>query len=239
MKTEIIPAIMPESRQDLENKVAQVKDFVKTVQIDIMDGRFVPEQTWPYAGPGVYTEDFLATLQEEDGLPFWDRIDYEADLMIQNPENEIEQWIIAGVKRVIFHTESTTPENMAALLTKLRSRFIKGVKDSLVTLEIGLAINTVTSNDVLKPYIEQIDFVQFMGIETIGFQSQPFDERVLEKISTLRAAYPELIISVDGAVNHETAPRLLKAGANRLVSGSAVFGAEDIKQAIDELKKRD
>src|SRR3989338_570743 len=92
------------------------------------------------------------------------------------------------------------------------------------------------------PYIEDdgkplpIDFAQFMGIEKIGFQGQLFDERVLGKIADLRERFPKVIISVDGGVNMKNAPRLIKAGANRLVSGSTIFESDNIKDAIEKLK---
>ena len=76
-----------------------------------------------------------------------------------------------------------------------------------------------------------------MGIAKIGYQGEPFDERAPEQINQLRVKYPNLAISVDGGVSLETAPLLKAAGANRLVAGSAIFGASDIALAIRELKK--
>jgi ribulose-phosphate 3-epimerase len=75
-----------------------------------------------------------------------------------------------------------------------------------------------------------------MGIAKIGYQGQPFDERVLEQINQIRLASPNLPISVDGGVDVTTEPLLKAAGATRLVSGSAVFGAEDIGDAISSLE---
>ena len=75
-----------------------------------------------------------------------------------------------------------------------------------------------------------------MGIEKIGFQGQSFDERVLHKVNDLRERFPELIISIDGGVSLETAPLLIKAGANRLVAGSAILKSEDIEKTIKEFQ---
>jgi ribulose-phosphate 3-epimerase len=75
-----------------------------------------------------------------------------------------------------------------------------------------------------------------MGIAEIGYQGQQFDERVVAKIMKLRNMSPDIIISVDGGVNFETAPILIHAGANRLVSGSAIFKSEDINSTIKKLQ---
>jgi ribulose-phosphate 3-epimerase len=75
-----------------------------------------------------------------------------------------------------------------------------------------------------------------MGIKNVGFQGQDMDEKVYETISAIRAKYPELPISVDGGVTLENAGDLVDAGATRLVSGSAIFGSNNPKEAIDYLK---
>ena len=103
-------------------------------------------------------------------------------------------------------------------------------------VEIGVALNTTTPIETIKPIISKVDFIQCMGIEKIGYQGEPFDERVLEQISELRKIYPELIISVDGSVNETTAPLLVKAGANRLVVGSAIMNSYDVRETIREFE---
>lgn len=207
-KIEIIPAIMPESFNDLNEKHSLVKDFVNTVQIDVMDGEFVPSKDWPYIGGELENINF----------------DFGVDLMVSNPEEVIESWVGAGAKRVIIHIEST--ENIEEAFLKIPS-----------DIEVGIALNTTTPNEQIYPLIEKIDFVQFMGIEKIGYQGQEFDERVIEKIKDLRSKYSRVIISVDGAVSLETAPRLIEAGANRLAVGSAIFKSDNIEETIKQLKK--
>jgi ribulose-phosphate 3-epimerase len=103
-------------------------------------------------------------------------------------------------------------------------------------LEIGIAINTTTDIKKLEPFINFVDFVQCMGIEKIGYQDEPFDERVLKQIKDLRLKYPELKISVDGSVNENTASLLIKAGADRLVIGSLLLQSYDIKETIKEFE---
>jgi ribulose-phosphate 3-epimerase len=101
---EIIPAVMPSSYDDLEDKLAAVAPHVKLVQIDIMDGVFVRSKSWPYLGD---TASFEALLHEDAGMPFWEKLDFEVDLMVTHPETVIDDWITAGASRIIIHVEST------------------------------------------------------------------------------------------------------------------------------------
>lgn len=218
---------MPKDFEEVSAKAGLVHRFVKSVQIDIMDGQLTPSRSWPYFEG--QEESFEKVASGEVGLPHWKEIDYEADLMIVNPEESFTDWVNAGFHRIIIHIESTS---------KLRDilREWKGV------VEIGVAINIDTDNSALTPFLDEesgnaVDFVQFMGIATIGFQGSPFDSRVVEKIVSLRQAYPQVIISVDGGVNLESAPSLIQAGANRLVAGSAIFGSESVEMTIEDFKK--
>jgi len=133
-------------------------------------------------------------------------------------------------KRIIFHIEAM--ENLEDF-----KNFLEGIdpytRDSI---SIGVAINTTTPLDQIFPLINDIDFVQCMGIEKIGFQGQKFDERVVEKIQTLKEKYPDLIISVDGAMDFNTAEIIIAAGATRFTSGSTILKSQDIKETISEFK---
>ena len=236
---DIIPAIIPESFEDLKDKMSLVKGLVKTVQMDVCDGQFVPSACWPYRNDD---GEFENILKEDDGFPFWQDMDFEADLMIADPERGgAENFIKAGAKRIILHIESS--KAMLDFVKKLRKEY-GYFGEAAVTVEIGIGINIATPNAVLDEYLAEdaegrtlADFVQFMGIDKIGYQSQPFDPEVLTKIRDLRAKYPSAIISIDGGVNFENAHDLVEAGVNRLVSGSAIYGSEDIKEAIEEMRK--
>ena len=103
-------------------------------------------------------------------------------------------------------------------------------------IEVGLAINPDTSLSEIEIYMDNVDFVQCMGIANIGYQGEPFDERALLHVNALRVRYPNMPIAVDGGVSMETAHDLIAAGATRLVSGSAVFGAKDMSVAIEGLR---
>ncbi len=226
--TEVIPAVLVKSFEELREKISQVVSLAPMVQIDICDGKFVDNITWPMQG---YNQESVESiLNEENGLPYWDSLDFEFDLMVANAHTQFEFFTRLGAKRIIFHLEAEGDP------VKFKE-FLEGLdmytKDNI---QIGVAINTTTPIDDLKNIISYIDFVQCMGIEHIGVQGEKFDPRVLEQIKALRATYPELIISVDGSVNEDTAPLLVKAGANRLVVGSALMHSYDVRETIRELK---
>lgn len=218
---EIIPAIMPKNYDDLVEKIGLFAGVVPLVQIDIMDGKFVPNRTWPY-NPG--DQHFEKISREEEGMPEWETIYFEADLMVQNPEEVVGQWVMAGAQRIIIHGEGIHN------FDTIRDIVPKG------TIELGIALNPSTPLSSIEPYLGRVDFVQCMGIARIGFQGEPFDERVLEQIRSLRALRPDMPISVDGAVNFETAEMLVEAGATRLVSGSAILKSADVSSAVENLR---
>lgn len=232
---EIIPAIMPDSADDLRAKARKVKDYVGLVQIDIMDGVYVSSKSWPYLQGGTQKDEYFAALMRQDeGLPYWDTLDYELDLMIQAPERHLSEWLPLGASRLIFHIESILDKDLF-----FRGELFEGEARTIAgetIIEVGLAIDPGTNIQEIFPYVPKVDFVQCMGIAKIGYQGQPFDERALLHIERLRREFPDLTISVDGAVNRNTARVLKDAGVTRLVSGSAIFNSEDVERAIFTLK---
>jgi len=243
---DVIPAILPKNFSELEEAMDAVAGLVPLVQIDITDGRFVSNTSWPYSGvasgrAASYDENFAEILAEHADFPFLNELDFEVDLMVANPAEVWRDWVRAGAKRLIIHAESLP--NAAELATFLKIiRAEVPADESFLHIDIGVALNPDTPNSVLEPLLvgsvanpALADFVQFMGIARIGFQGQLFDERVLGKISDLRARFPKVTMSVDGGVNVETAPRLVSAGANRLAIGSALFKEEDILLALNKI----
>ena len=228
---EVIPAIMPRDFGDIAAKVARVAPYVSFVQLDIMDGDFVPEKTWPYLGEIM---DFKKLEREEIALPEWEKINYEIDLMVSSPDRDAFEWIGAGASRIIIHIESYP--DFKKIIEQIH-RECGRASESSTAVEVGIAINTNTALEELEPLLPLTDFVQQMGIDQIGYQGEPFSEKVIERITALRKKHPELIISVDGAVNAESAPRLIAAGVSRLVSGSFIFEHNDPKEAIEILRK--
>lgn len=230
--TEVIPAILVDSFEELRESISKVANLVSVVQIDMCDGKFTPHTSWPlseFKGDRS-TAAIDGILSEEEGLPYWDSLDFEFDLMVANAHKDFEFYTRLGAKRIVFHIEAE------GNITEFKE-FLEGLDMYMrENVQIGVALNTTTPIENIKSIISNIDFVQCMGIEHIGQQGEPFDERVLEQIKTLRATYPELIISVDGSVNENTAPLLVEAGANRLVVGSALISSFDVRETIRELE---
>lgn len=218
--TEIIPAILPKDFAEVVDKVSYVVGMADSVQIDVCDGQFVHNPTWPYRKPD---DNFEKILREEEGLPNWEELDYEIDLMANKPEERVDEWVVAGAARIIIHVEATG--DVAKAIGILEGR-----------CEIGLALGMDTPLTVIEPYREKIQFIQLMGIDNVGFQHQPFDDGVLGRIKEARIMYPGLPISIDGGVSLETAPGLIEAGADRLVVGSAIFDHENVAEAIQKFK---
>lgn len=205
---QIIPALLPKNQTELGTKVKKLLGVVSHVQVDVCDGVFVSSKT------------------QFQNLPSMEEIEYELDLMIDKPERSIEDYVEMQPARIVVHLESVSDHvNLFLALEKIRG-----------IIEVGLSISNDTPNHVLEKYIEDCDFIQLMGISKIGSQGNPFDDRVLEKISYFHTQYPEMIISVDGSVNQETIRRLADAGATRFVAGSAIVNDGDIVENIEKLE---
>jgi len=219
----IIPAIMPKNFSDLEHKVNLVAQHTDTVQIDIMDGTFVPNKTWPYPLPDAR---FTALQHEDEGLPFWETMNYELDLMVRHPDEHFEQWVKLGPSRIIVHVESLAhPQQFFESVQSLRS-----------LIEIGISFDNSTGAEAVLPYLPFVDCVQVMGIARVGFQGQPFDDRALYNIKQIQKAVPDMQITVDGAVGKDTIKKLFDAGVTRFVAGSAVFHDDTIEDNIRDLE---
>ena len=209
----IVPAIIPTSLAHLKESIDLVAPFTHEVQVDIVDGVFVPFTSWPYVAGGNIA----------DMAPFSSGGLVEVDLMLMEPETVLAEYVKAGARRVVVHLESVRDfEKILALKKEF-------------DFKLGFSINNDTSLTTLIDVIAHADYVQLMGIAHIGSQGQPFDERVLTTIATLRAAYPTLLISIDGSVNTETVGKLAHAGANRCVSGSAILKQENPEEAYNTL----
>ena len=226
--TEVIPAVLAKDINDLRQKIANVVNVAHIVQIDICDGKFVESTSWPMQRDDI--ESTSKILEEEEGLPYWENLDFEFDLMVKDAIKQFDFFVRLGARRIIFHLEAEDENELKDFINSIDPY-------TRETLEIGIAINTKTPIEKLDIYINSIDFVQCMGIEHIGYQGEPFDEKVLDQIKNLKSKYPDLIISVDGSVNEETAPLLVEAGANRLVAGSVLMRSFDIKETIKELSE--
>ena len=218
----VVPAVLPSSREDLYQKLALFTRIpsVDRIQIDVVDGKFAAPISWPYSAP----MELRNMVARGDTLPEIDHIAYEIDLMCFDVLHAVDDWLALGVSRLTFHAESAT--DLPRLLASARTRHENGL------ISFGCALNTVSNLALIESCIDQIEYVQFMGIERIGRQGQPFDPRVLEKVGTFSAQHPDIAIQVDGGVSLENARTLVALGVSHLVIGSAILRAADPAAAL-------
>jgi ribulose-phosphate 3-epimerase len=222
---EIIPAVLVDDFKELQEKIELIKLGTKRIQIDICDGQFTPNATWPYRKPD---NNFEMLIREDQSLPAWETIDYEFDLMVNKPEEVVDDWVSAGASRIVLHAES-------------KGNIVKAIEMLADRVEIGIALNIGTPISAIQTISDglkdgKIDFVQIMGIDHIGFQGQEFDEKAINKVKEVKNLYPDMPVSVDGGVSLETAPKLIEAGADRLIVGSAIINAENPLGALEEFQ---
>jgi ribulose-phosphate 3-epimerase len=237
---EIIPAILPRDYEDLKNKIALVRNVCKLVQVDICDGVLVKSVTWPFisksAGGGDLLnnnldENFIRIFNEREGMPFWEDIDFELDLMVVDAVENFDIYTKLGPKRMIFHLEAVGD------LTEFKN-FLEGIDNYIRdTIDFGVAISPNMDTSQVLPLVNSVDFVQVMGVDHEGLQGEDFDPKCLEHIKILKEKFPDLIISVDGGVNLETAKVLIDNGVDRLVAGSAIFHTNDIIDTMEQFRE--
>ena len=211
----IAPSILAADFAHLGKDIEMVnKSQAQWFHLDVMDGVFVPNISY--------------------GMPIIDRINQLTDkvldvhLMIIEPDRYISTFRQVGADILTVHYEAST--HLHRTLQAIKAEGMKA----------GVALNPHTPVSVLEDVIEELDLVLIMSVNP-GFGGQKFIEntyRKIEKLAAMKKEYnPALIIEVDGGVNTENAPKLIAAGADALVAGSAVFNAENPTEYIDELVK--
>ena len=212
----VIPSLPAQSYEELAALSEALKGSASELQVDIVDGKFVPSVSWPFTEAEPMEElKKLKTISNNQSLAI--------DCMIAEPEQYLDLFVSVGAKRVIVHMGST--KKFEHILNHAKTHGYK----------VGLACTNDTYSDEMEKYIGNFDYVQVMGIRHVGQQGQPFDERTPETVRALRAAHPDMEIAVDGGVNKETIPKLKQAGANRFAPGSAVAKQADPKAAYEAL----
>lgn len=224
--SEIIPAIIPKNFEDLEEKTSGVRGLAPLLQTDVLDGSLAPVRSWPYQSPTKRDIFFDKIISEQEGFPFWRELEFEAHLMVREPERIINDWVAAGAARIIVQIEGVSD--------------FKRVREAAAgRVPLGVAITLDTPREKLTNIAVDIEVIQLMGwkFKELGHQGRPFDAATVDAVGELRRAYPRYIISVDGGVNLENAPALLRAGADRLVVGSAIFGSANPREAFQEFNR--
>ncbi len=211
----IAPSILSGDFGKLADEAKRIEDAgADAVHVDIMDGHFVPNLT---LGPKA-----CAAINRSTDL-FLD-----VHLMMYNPYDYVERFVEAGADRITFHVEVT--EEVGDTLDYIRKCNVKG----------GLAISPETTVEVLPEFLNKCDLVLLMCVHP-GFGGQAFMPEVLEKIRFIKDAIDkcgqDVHIEVDGGIDDKTAKECVDAGANVLVSGTYLFGADDMKKKVDLLRE--
>ena len=226
----IIPSFPPKSRSELIFKLEALKGLTRRVQIDLVDGHFAYPASFPYNVDGThdsyFTDSHIQSLVKE--------FEIEIDAMVQESGTEVIPFIENGASRAILHIESM--ENVQASLDELKRCCDHDKTFDVGLVRIGLALSLSTPIEKLAPYVDQVDFIQCMGIARIGVQGQPFDERVYDQITEIRKRYPGIPVQIDGGITLENAPRLLSLGVSALLVGSHLWHTEDVAGELQKFQ---
>lgn len=213
----IAPSILAADFSQLGKEIEMVNasnaDFL---HVDVMDGRFVPNIS--------FGQEIVATMGKISTKPM------DVHLMILEPEKYAEDFKKAGASILTVHAEATIHLHRTV-------QYIKSLG-----MKAGVALNPATNVHTISDVLEDIDLVCLMSVNP-GFGGQKFIYRTLDKIRSLRAMIEErnldIMIEIDGGVGLHNAEEILKAGANVLVAGNAVFKDKEPLKIISDLKNID
>lgn len=210
----IAPSILAADFSKLGEDVKEVeKAGADLIHIDVMDGHFVPNITF---GPPV-----VEAIRPLTKLPL------DVHLMIENPDEYIEAFANAGADYITVHVEAC--RHLHRTLQLIRSYDVKS----------GVVLNPHTPVETILHVLEEVDMVLFMTVNP-GFGGQKFIHTVLPKVKQLadiiQARNLSIEIEIDGGVDEKTIIPCVQAGATVLVAGSAIYGKEDRKAALQEIK---
>ena len=209
----IAPSLLAADYLNIGGEIRRMADAgADYLHYDVMDGCFVPNITF---GPGV------AKVAATCGLPV------DAHLMIVNPEKYVDAFAEAGCSIITVHAEATNHLHRA--LQQIRAAGCLA----------GVALNPATSPECLRYVLGDFDLALVMTVNP-GFGGQKLIPGCVQKIAEIRRMLDEAgcdaVIEVDGGVNTDTAPMLMRAGATLLVAGSALYGASDARAFIDTIR---
>jgi ribulose-phosphate 3-epimerase len=215
MNTLVSPSLLSANFLDLKGEMEMINESeADWLHMDVMDGVFVPNISFGFP--------VIQAVSKACKKPL------DVHLMIVHPENYIEQTAKAGAMMMTVHYEASLHLNRT-----LNAIHAAGMK-------AGVALNPSTPVSVLEDIILDADLILIMSVNP-GFSGQKFIENTYKKITQLKqlikSSGSHAVIEVDGGVQNETAPKLVEAGAEVLVSGNYVFKSADPKATIHSLKQ--
>ena len=206
----ISPSILSADFARLEQECKSLeKCGADWIHCDVMDGNFVPNLT--------FGMPIVKSIRKCVVLPL------DVHLMIDRPERYVTQFAEAGANLITIHAEAC--DDVAGCLKLIRS----------CGKQAGISVKPNTPVEVLEQYRGLFDMILIMSVEP-GFGGQAFIESSVEKIKTAKKLFPDVLVEVDGGINKDTAKKVIDAGVDVIVAGSAIMNVKDRKAAIAEIR---
>jgi ribulose-phosphate 3-epimerase len=202
----VLPSLLMCDFGDLRSEVQRLDDAgTGVLHLDVMDGHFVPNLT--------YGMPIVKGLRRHTDMPL------DVHLMISDPMKYAKPMVDAGADLLTFHVEAV--DDATAVAGQIRD----------LGVAVGVALNPDTPLESISQCVDDVDMVLVMSVNA-GFGGQSFNPVALDKLRSLRAAHPDLLLQIDGGMNDQTIGSAAAAGCDLFVVGSAIFGKDDYQSAI-------